>query len=235
MILSVGKTKVKGETVMTPVRGKFEGDLKALQNKLTDLVKFADEALARSIEALETQNIELALQIMEDDKKANILYEEINEFAILLIAKQQPVAIDLRRIIIAIKIATDVERIADFAVNVAKSTIRIGQESHLKPINNLKKMYDITSVMLKDGLIAYQNEDTQLAKKVAEMDDQVDNLYGETIIELFKLNNEKSDNLPQITQMLFICRFLERAADHITNIAEYVFYLVKGKHYDLND
>lgn len=229
------KTKVKGETLMAPVREKFEGDLKALQNKLTDLVKFADQALASSIEALETHNIELALKIIEDDTQANILYEEINEFAILLIAKQQPVAIDLRRIIIAIKIATDVERIADFAVNVAKSTIRIGQEPHLKPINNLKKMYDITSAMLKDGLISYQTEDTQLAKKVADMDDQVDDLYGETIMELFKLNNQKSDNLPQITQMLFICRFLERAADHVTNIAEYVFYLVKGKHYDLND
>lgn len=217
------------------VREKFEGDLLELQNKLIELVKFADQALADSIEALETHNIELALQIMEDDKKANILYEEINEFSILLIAKQQPVAIDLRRIIISMKIATDVERIADFAVNIAKSTIRIGQEPHLQPINRLKKMYEITSVMLKDGLIAYQDENTQLAKKVAEMDDQVDALYGETIIELFKLNNEKTDNLPQITQMLFICRFLERAADHVTNIAEYVFYLVKGKHYDLNE
>ncbi|MCQ6273691.1 phosphate signaling complex protein PhoU [Bacillus sp. V3B] len=218
-----------------PVRGKFEGDLKELQHKLTELVKFADQALANSIEALETHNIELALQIMEDDTVANILYEEINEFAVLLIAKQQPVAIDLRRIIIAIKIATDVERIADFAVNIAKSTIRIGQEPHLKPIDHLKKMHEITSIMLKEGLIAYQQEDTKLAKKVAEMDDQVDSLYGETIKELFKLNNEKSDNLPQITQMLFICRFLERAADHVTNIAEYVFYLVKGKHYDLNE
>ncbi|KAA9026300.1 phosphate signaling complex protein PhoU [Niallia endozanthoxylica] len=217
------------------VREKFEDDLKELQNKLVELVKFADNALALSVEALETHNVDLALQIMDDDTKADILYEEINEFAILLIAKQQPVAIDLRRIIVAIKIATDIERIADFAVNIAKSTIRIGQEPHIKPISNLKRMYEITAVMLKDGLEAYKEENTQLAKKVAEMDDEVDRLYGETIQELFRLNSESSENLTQVTQFLFICRFLERAADHMTNVAEYVFYLIKGKHYDLNN
>lgn len=228
------KVKVKGAKEVV-VRGKFEDDLKELQHKLVELVEFADKALALSIEALETHNIDLALQIMDDDTKADILYEEINEFAILLITKQQPVAIDLRRIIIAIKIATDIERIADFAVNIAKSTIRIGQEPHVKPIIHLKKMYEITAVMLKEGLEAYKEENTQLAKKVAEMDDEVDTLYGETIQELLKLSSEKPEGLSQISQLLFICRFLERAADHITNVAEYVFYLVKGKHYDLNN
>ncbi|WP_071396972.1 phosphate signaling complex protein PhoU [Bacillus tuaregi] len=217
------------------VRGKFEDELKLLQDKLVDLVHFADDALRLSIEAFETHNIDLALQIMEDDTKADILYEEINEFAILLIAKQQPVAIDLRRIIIAIKIATDIERIADFAVNIAKSTIRIGKEAHLMALNNLKKMYEITAVMLKNSVAAYKDENTQLAKKVAEMDDAVDTLYGETIQELFKLSGEKSENLNHITQYLFICRYLERSADHITNVAEYIFYLVKGKHYELNN
>jgi len=226
--------KVKGETTV-PVRENFEKDLKILQNKLVELVQFAEKALAKSMRAFETHDIELSLKIIENDMTANILYEEINEFAILLIAKQQPVAIDLRRIIIAIKIATDVERIADFAVNIAKSTIRIGQEEHIKPIQRLKKMHEITETMLRDAVIAYEKDDIQLAKKVAELDDEVDALYGETILELFKVNNERSDSLPQITQMLFICRYLERAADHVTNIVEYIFYLVKGKYYDLNE
>jgi len=225
---------IKGETNV-PVRGKFEDDLIELQSKLVKLVQFTDKALESSMEAFDTHNIDLALKVMEDDTTADILYEEINDFAILLIAKQQPVAIDLRRIIVAIKIATDVERIADFAVNIAKSTIRIGQEPHIKEIIRLKKMYEITSTMLKESLSAYQNEDLNKAKKVADLDDEVDALYDDILKDLFILNNQKSENYDQIVQMLFINRYLERAADHVTNIAEFVFYLIKGKHYDLNE
>jgi phosphate transport system protein len=225
---------VKGETSVV-VRENFEKELMLLQTKLVELAHFSKKALEQSMVAFETHDIELSLEIIEDDRKADLYYEDINEYAVMLIAKQQPVAIDLRRIIVAIKIATDLERIADFAVNIAKSTIRIGKEEHVKPIQSLKKMHEITAEMLNDALVAFEKEDIQKAKKVAEMDDQVDSLYGETIIDLFKLNSEKSDSLPQITQMLLICRFLERAADHITNIAEYVFYLVKGKMYDLNE
>lgn len=122
-----------------PVREKFEAGLKELQEKLTELGEFSIQALERSLEALETQNIEMALEIIDDDVKADNLYEEINDFAILLIAKQAPVAIDLRRIIVGIKIATDIERIADFAVNIAKATIRIGNQDLVKPIIHVKK------------------------------------------------------------------------------------------------
>nr|WP_295972741.1 phosphate signaling complex protein PhoU [uncultured Bacillus sp.] len=217
------------------VRETFEEELKQLQEKLVGLVKFAYDALGQSIEALENHDADLALRVMDGDAKADIMYEELNDFATILIAKQQPVAVDLRRILMAIKISTDVERIADFAVNIAKSTIRIGQEPHLETISKLNRMYQISGEMLWDVLTAYINEDLRLAKKVADMDDQVDALYGETIAELFELNKQHPENLPQVMQMLFICRFLERTADHITNIAEYIFYLVKGRHYELNE
>ena len=120
-------------------------------------------------------------------------------------------------------------------VNIAKSTIRIGQEPHVKQAKRLKKMYEITSIMLKDSLVAYQKEDLGIAKAVADLDNEVDTLYGEVIKDLFVLNNQQSENYDQIVQMLFINRFLERAADHVTNIAENIFYLVKGKQYDLNE
>lgn len=113
-----------------PIREKFEVDLKELQRKLKELGTFTHDSLIRSLKALETKDINLALEVMEEDTKANILEEEINDFAIWLIAKQQPVSIDLRRIIGVIKIATDVERIADFSVNIAKSTIRIGKKEN---------------------------------------------------------------------------------------------------------
>lgn len=217
------------------VRGKFDYDLKELQGKLLEIGSFAQDALTRSIEALETKNIELALEIIDDDAQADLMYEEINDFAILLIAKQAPVAIDLRRIIVAIKIATDIERIADYAVNIAKSTIRIGAEPLVKPIVHIKQMHMFTLEMLKLSLEAFDDEDIVKAKKVAQMDDEVDDLYGQTIRDLLQINLQNPEFLPQITQLSFICRFLERAADHITNISEHIFYLVKGRQYDLNN
>lgn len=217
------------------VREKFEEELRELQNRLIELGNFSAAALTSSLEALENQDIELALKIIEDDSKANILEEEINDFAILLIAKQSPVAVDLRRIIVAIKIANDIERIADFGVNIAKSAIRIGKEPLVKPIEHIKQMHKLTLEMLSLSIESFGEEDLSKAKKIAEMDDQVDDLYGETIRELLKLNQENPSYTAQITQLSFICRYLERAADHTTNIAENVFYLVKGKRYDLNN
>jgi phosphate transport system protein len=217
------------------IRERFDEDLKGLQNKLIELGHFSVDALGKAVHALETQNVDAALEIMEDDNEADRLEEEINDIAILLIAKQQPVAIDLRRVIVAIKIANDIERIADFAVNIAKSTIRIGKEPLIKPIEHIKQMHEINKEMLKLALESYNEEDTAKAKKVADMDDEVDSLYGETIKELLQLNLEKPEFIPQITQLSFICRYLERAADHTTNIAENVFYLVKGRRYDLNN
>ncbi|WJD80280.1 phosphate signaling complex protein PhoU [Priestia megaterium] len=217
------------------VREKFHGDLKILREKLLEIGGLTHEALSKSIEALQTSNVELALEIIDGDSYVDDLEEEINDLAILLIAKQQPVAIDLRRIIVAIKIASDVERMADFAVNVAKSAIRIGNEELIKPLEHVKKMHDISIEMLSLSLKAYHEEDLVLAKKVAEMDDQVDELYGITIKELLSLAKEKQEAMNQITQLLFVARYLERMADHTTNVAESVFYLVKGKRYDLNE
>ena len=216
------------------VREKFNDELKDLQNKLIELGNFTIEALGKSLEALETGNVELALKIMEDDTEADNLEEEINDVAIMLITKQQPVAIDLRRIIVAIKIANDIERIADFAVNIAKVTIRIGNESLVKPMVHIKKMYEITSEMLTLSLEAFNEEDIKKAKLVAEMDDGVDALYKQAFRELLELNHKNQEFIPQIAQLLFVCRYLERSADHVTNIVEHVFYLVKGRRYDLN-
>ena len=215
---------------------QFHVDLETLRDKLLELGSLAEVAMGKSIKALTNKNIDLALQIIEEDNKADRLDEEINDFAILLIAKQQPVAIDLRRIFVAIKISTDVERIADFAVNIAKSTIRIGKsEQSLLPLEKIEKMHSIATEMLSLSLKAYYDEDIVLAKKVADMDDQVDELYGKNIRELLQLTKDNPEMIPEITQLSFICRYIERMADHTTNISENIFYLVKGSHYELND
>lgn len=215
-----------------PVREKFDFELKELKQKLMDLGNLATKSLKLSFEALEKQDIDLALKIIEDDTEADMLEEEINDFAILLIAKQQPVAIDLRRIIVAIKIASDIERMADFGVNIAKSAIRIGKEPFITSLDRLKKMHELTLEMLELSLRAFNEEDVLLAKKIAEMDDEVDALYGEIIVNLLKHSN---DNQQQVTQFSFVARYLERTADHATNVAESIYYLVRGRHFDLNN
>lgn len=215
-----------------PVREKFEAGLKELQSRLTELGEFSIQALQKATVALETKNIELALEIIDDDSKADRMYEEINDYAILLIAKQAPVAIDLRRIIVGIKIAADIERIADFAVNIAKATIRIGSQELVKPIIHIKEMVRINQEMLLLALQAYNEEDTKLARRIAEMDDQVDELYSIAFLELIEISKNQPEFLQQISHLTFVCRYLERAADHTTNIAENVFYLVKGQQYD---
>jgi phosphate transport system protein len=216
-------------------REKFNDELKDLQNRLLELGNFTIVALGRSLEALETGNVDLALKIIEDDSEADNMEEEINDVAIMLITKQQPVAIDLRRIIVAIKIANDIERIADFAVNIAKATIRIGNEPLVKPIVHIKRMHEISTEMLRLSLISFNEEDVMKARQVAEMDDEVDALYKQTIKDLLELNQKNQDFMPQIAQLSFVCRYLERSADHVTNIVEHVFYLVKGRRYDLNN
>ncbi|KUP05988.1 PhoU family transcriptional regulator [Bacillus coahuilensis m2-6] len=220
---------------MSIIRGKFEDQLFEVKQKLIDLGNLSVEALKHSIDALDQQDMELALQIMDDDRKLNVLEEEINDLAILLIAKQQPVATDLRRLIVAIKIAGDLERIGDYAVNISKSTIRIGKEPLIKPIVHIRQMHRLTSEMVQLVIDAYMDEDVVKAKKVAEIDDRIDELYGETIQELLALNIDHPEMTSQITQLSFISRYLERAADHVTNISENIIYLVKGKRYDLND
>ncbi|MED0702184.1 phosphate signaling complex protein PhoU [Aeribacillus composti] len=217
------------------MREKFELDLNTLHTKLIEIGSLTEVALGKSIRALEKQDIDLAIEVLEQDVNVDQLEEEINDFAILLIAKQQPVAIDLRRIIVSIKIAADIERMADNAVNIAKSAIRIGNEPLIKPLEQITKMHKLASEMLSLSLKAYHEEDVALARKIAEIDDEVDDLYGEAIKELLQIIPENLEYMNQIIQLSLVARFIERTADHATNIAENVLYLVKGRHYALND
>ncbi|MFC0188188.1 phosphate signaling complex protein PhoU [Fictibacillus aquaticus] len=217
------------------VRENFQHQLDELKESIVKLAKMTEHALMESVIALKNQDLEKALEIIENDQRINILEDEINDAAILLIAKQAPVATDLRRIIAAIKISSDVERMADFAVNIAKSTIRIGSTPLIKPMEEIPKMAGIAIDMLSKSITAYVDEDVVLAKELADIDDQVDELYGKIIQELLGMMAQNPDYLAQITQLSFVCRYIERTADHATNIAESIIFLVKGKRYGLNE
>lgn len=216
-------------------REKFDEELQKVQNLMIELSNMAINTLNDSIDHLLTNNIEGALTVINNDIHINHMEEEINDRVILLIAKQQPVATDLRRLMVVVKAASDMERIGDYAVNIAKETIRIGKDEHIASIHLLDEMRVKTIAMLKQILDAFLNEDIEEARKIAKLDDEVDELYGHAIKTLLSVAVEHPAQLSQVMQLSFVCRYLERSADHATNMAERVLYLLKGKHYELNN
>ena len=219
---------------MTP-REKFDLEMQHVQK---DLMELSDHAIAMfqlTFEAFLNKNTEQALYVMEQDYIVNRLEEEINDKAILLIAKQQPVATDLRRLIVIVKIASDLERIADYSVNIAKETIRIGSKPFVTPIETIEEMHHRAARMLKQIVDAYRDENMEEAKTVAAYDDEIDELYGDTMHHLFNIANTDLSASSQVTNLSFVAHYIERVADHATNIAEHLLYLKKGKHYELNN
>lgn len=216
-------------------REKFNAELQKVQDLLLELSNTAINTLDQSMDYLLGNNIEGALTVINNDVHINHMEEEINDRVILLIAKQQPVATDLRRLMVLVKIASDMERIGDYAVNIAKETIRIGKDEHIAPIHLLDEMRVKTISMLKQILDAFIHENMDDAKKIAKQDDEVDELYGHAIRTFLNVGVEKPEQLSQVTQLSFVCRYLERSADHATNLAERLLYLLKGKHYELNN
>ncbi|MBD8069149.1 phosphate signaling complex protein PhoU [Bacillus sp. PS06] len=216
------------------IRASFDNELKGLKSDLMEMVLLSQTAIENAIQALIDQDEQKAKEIIASDIKINEYDEKINHTIIQLIAQQQPVASDLRKIIAALKISSDVERIGDLAVNIAKSILHIGNGPLIKPIVEIPKMATISLGMLTDVIEAYNKEDVNLAKETALKDDEVDQLFGKLMKELLELMTSNPASLGQITQLAFICRNIERLGDHTTNIAEHIIFMVKGKKFDLN-
>ncbi|NME07621.1 phosphate signaling complex protein PhoU [Psychrobacillus sp. BL-248-WT-3] len=216
------------------IRENFENNMQELENKLAEMVRITEEQLECSYQALETQDIELALKTIEKDNTIDDMEKEINQMAIWFISKEQPLARDLRRIIGVLKISSDIERIADFAVNISKATIKIGERPSLLDMTKLEPMKTVSITMLQKSLKSFVDEDIALAKEVADLDDLVDANSRTNYQNLIQYLSEHPEDTAQLVQLLFINRFLERTADHITNIAESTAYLIKGRMYDFN-
>lgn len=216
------------------VRESFENNLNELQAKMITMGDLASSAIEKAFEAYQTQNIEIALKVIQEDNYVDDLEIEINQFIIWLMAKEQPVARDLRRIIGLLKISSEIERIADFGVNIAKSTIKIGKSKSLLDLPGLEQMKNLSITMLQKSLQSFIEGNMVLVKEVADLDDQVDDISGETYKIITSYLSEHPEETNELAQLLFINRYLERTADHITNIAESAAYLIKGQMYDLN-
>jgi len=217
---------------MTP-REKYDKDLIRVQDLLVDLCERSIQAFEKSLEVLFGKNIDGALVIIEQDRFINRLEEHLHDEIILLITKQQPVATDLRRLVSIIRAAQDMERIGDYAVNIGKETIRIGKNPNPYPEKQLREMGQLTITMLKEMLDAFVQEDIEKAKEIALRDDQIDRYYGETMTAIEQMASTENTS-SQAIQLALICKYIERAADHATNLAEALFFIVQGKRFALN-
>ena len=158
------------------MRENFEKNLEELKKKITYMGELSIIALERSIKALKTQDVELAIKTIEGDTAIDNLETEINQFAIWIMAKEAPISRDLREIIGVLKISSEIERVADFAVNIAKATIKIGQTTSLLELTDLEKMKELSIEMLRKALQSFFEENMVLAKEVGDLEDEVDQL-----------------------------------------------------------
>ncbi|MDF2876664.1 MAG: phoU, partial [Sporomusa sp.] len=172
---------------------------------------------------------ELARRVMDFDDIIDQMEVDIEDKCMVLIARQQPMARDLRVIGTGLKITTDLERMGDHAYDIAKITLGLANQELIKPLVDIPRMAQMSQKMLKDALDAYTTLDIPLAEQVCLNDDEVDDLYYQVFRELLTYMMEDPKTITQATQLIFVARYLERIADHATNIAEWTIYLVTGQ------
>ncbi|MGM0884424.1 MAG: phosphate signaling complex protein PhoU [Bacillota bacterium] len=216
------------------IRKDFDKGLEQLHNLLIDMGTYVEKALVESMEALKSVDVDRAKQVITNDPSLNQMEEKITEIGSKLIATQQPVAKDLRRILSAFKIATDLERMGDLSVDIAKVVLRLEGQELIKPLIDLPRMAEIVQLMTYESIQSFIQENVDLAYKMAKDDDQVDALYGQITRELYTLMMENPRNITQASLLTLVGRYLERFGDHATNIGESVVYLVTGSRPDLN-
>lgn len=210
-------------------RQSYDQELEALRNDIMRMGGMVSKTIDDAVKSLATKDVQLARQIVEGDDLIDNLEIEIEDKCMVLIARQQPLARDLRIIGTGLKITTDLERMADHASDIAKITMRIGDQPLIKPLIDIPRMAFFSQKMLKDALDAYVTLDIKLAEQVCLDDDEVDHLYSQIFRELLTYMMEDPHTISQATQLLFVARYLERIADHSTNIAEWLIYLVTGE------
>jgi len=207
----------------------FDEELSDLKTKLLRMAAQAEDQIDKALTALVTRDSALAREVIERDHLVNALDVEIDEESIRLLALHQPAARDLRLVTTAMKIATELERISDLAENVCERAIELNEEPQLKPYIDIPTMGNMARMMVKQSIDAFVKDDAALARKVLTDDDYVDDLMEQLFRELLSFMIEDARTITRAIRLSFIAKYLERMADHATNIAELVVYLVEGK------
>ncbi len=207
----------------------YDQELELLDKKIAQMGGLVERLLAEGFDALEKRDPQLAATVAASDLKIDVIEREIQELAMVMIAKRQPMAVDLRHIMTVLRIAHDLERTGDLGKNTAKRAHAVSGENHPKPLmTGLKHMVELALNQLKDVLDAYAERDTDKAEAVWRHDERVDAMYNSLFRELLTYMMEDPRNIGLCTHLLFAAKNIERVGDHTTNIAENVYYLVKG-------
>jgi len=207
----------------------FQEELEALQSRLLEMGGLAEERVRACIEALESRDLGVVAQVMGGDEPINQLHIEIDNRCFRLLALYQPMATDLRAIVSAVKINTDLERVGDLAVNIAEAAQRYTTHPPVKKLIDIPTMGTIAQTMLRDALDAYVRRDTALAHAVLNADDQLDALKTQVFRDLLTYMLKDPITVEPALDLILISRHLERIGDHATNIAEDVIFMVSAQ------
>ena len=207
----------------------YDEELQGLRNHLLEMGGLVEKQIADAIRALVERDDEFARLIIERDRTVNRMEVQIDDLCLRLLALHQPAARDLRLITTALKITTDLERAGDMAENICERVLELSREPQLKPLIDLPRMAAVAQGMLRQSLDAFVREDTELALQVCHQDDEVDGLADQLLRELLTFMLEDPHTISRALRLIFISKYLERLADHATNIAEMVIFMVKGK------
>lgn len=208
---------------------QYEEDLQKLRAQVLEMGGLVEKQISDAMTSLSDRNSALAQEVIGRDHTVNYLDVAIDEASTKLLALHQPAARDLRFITTSVRISTDLERVGDIAQNICERAIELNQEPPFKPQVDLPKMADWARAMLRDSLDAFVREDTELALQVCQRDDVIDNLTAQLFQELLSHMMQDPQSVTRAVRVLFLAKYLERIADHATNIGEMVIYMVKGK------
>jgi phosphate transport system protein len=207
----------------------FAQELEAVNQALLQMGGLVESSIHCSVQALQERDERLANRIIEDEPRINKMEMEIDSQVTRLLALQQPVAKDLRFLTSVLKINGDLERMGDLAVHIARRTLALIHRPAMKPLVDIPKMAYLAEDMLHKSLDAFVKQDAELAESVLPADNEVDDLRDKVFTELIHVMQTEPDNVPSALDLMFVARHLERTADHSTNIAEDVIFLVRGE------
>ncbi|MEG3165154.1 phosphate signaling complex protein PhoU [Sphingomonas sp. PB2P19] len=206
----------------------FDNDIGQLRGLISEMGGLAEEAIAKAMQALVRNDLALAAQVRAEDKKIDAMQAEVERLAVQIIALRAPMAVDLREVVAALKIAGVVERIADYAKNIAKRLPMIDGEHRIEPISILPAMGRMASEMVREVLDAFAARDAEAAVRVRESDSALDDFYDSIFRTLVTYMVENPKTISQVAHLLFVAKNLERIGDHATNVAEMVYFAATG-------
>lgn len=211
-------------------RHVFDGQLAELRDLLLEMAAVTEASIDMAMEALKNRDMDLARKVIAGDDAVDDLERKIEKLCLELIARQQPMAADLRLIGMVLKMITDIERIADHSSDISEITLRLGREEPIKPLVDIPQMAGVAREMVHHAIRAFVTNDMEMAVAVCRRDDEVDTLFEKVIVDLSTMMKADPAVVDRAIDLIFIAKYLERVGDHATNIGEWVAFNVSGKH-----